>query len=188
MRHTCEKCGSALRMTPIENYEPNKKLYAGIRVMLVNNAVQAAACDTCGTKKVEIPDPAGLTAAVAVTRATHRVKLGGSEIKFMRKAMEMPAKEVAKLLDVSEETISRWENDHQPIGGANEKMFRYLACKVLADAAPAIQWGIDAIMELEIAARINGEEVCLAFERTKFKAKPAQPTKPVWAEELQAAA
>jgi DNA-binding transcriptional regulator YiaG len=174
-------------MTPIESYEPNKKLYAGIRVALVNQAVQSRVCDKCETNRVEIPDPEGLTAAVVVARVTNRVKLNGSEIKFIRKAMEMPAKEVAKLLDVSEETISRWENGHQPIGGANEKIFRYMACKSLAEKAPAIQWSIDDIMSLDIAARISDEEVFLCFERTKFKAQPTQPTKPVWAEEPQAA-
>lgn len=174
-------------MTAIESHEMNKKLYAGVRVMLVNNAAHAATCEQCGTRRVEIPDPAGLTAAVVVARATERVKLSGREIKFMRKAMEMPAKEVAKVLDVSEETISRWENEHQPIGGANEKIFRYLACKMLENRAPAIEWSIDTIMALDIAARINNEEVCLAFERTTFKQKPAEPTKPVWAEELAAA-
>ena len=33
----------------------------------------------------------------------------------MRKALELRADELADLLDVTRETISRWENDRQPL-------------------------------------------------------------------------
>src|SRR5262245_38204473 len=111
MTDTCEKCGGVIHTIPLENYEQPNALYGGIGVELVNGAVKRRECAKCGAHcgAVEIPDPEGLTAAVVVARATDALKLNGREIKFMRKAMEFTAKELADLLDVTEETISRWE-------------------------------------------------------------------------------
>lgn len=187
MKDTCGKCAKKLgEETMISPYEVSHKLYAGIRVMLLN-AAHERVCTACNTPVIDIPDAEGLTAAVVIARATDPVKLNGAEIKFMRKAMDLSAKKLASRLEVTEETISRWENDKQPIGGANEKIFRYLACKALAPSAPAIHWSIDAIMNMEIGARINNEHITLCFERTKFKTQPEEPAKAAWTEEAQAA-
>ena len=177
----CEKCCGELHRESIEKHEADSSLYGGIRVVLVNGSVQGLVCKNCKhVVRVEIPDAEGLTAAVVVARALMPVKLNGREIKFMRKAMELPAKELAEKLDVSEETISRWENQ-QVIGGANEKLFRYLACNSLGSSAPAIPWEMDHILDLNIGARLKGEEILLFYERANLKVKAT--IKPVWTEE-----
>lgn len=181
----CDKCDGAFRGAGIEKHEVNRELFGGMRVILVNGAAQKMTCDMCGHVRIDIPDPEGLTAAVVKARALMPLKLNGREIKFMRKAMEMPAKELASKLDVSEETISRWESQ-QAIGGANEKLFRYVACKTLNDDAPAIPWTMEQIINLDIRARLGTAEVSLYFERTKLVVETA--IKPVWAEEPKLAA
>ncbi len=54
-----------------------------------------------------------LQAAIAVLSQAEAII--GSELKFARKAMGLRQTELAAMLDVTAETISRWENDAEPI-------------------------------------------------------------------------
>lgn len=40
--------------------------------------------------------------------------LSGEAFRFMRKSLRLKANELAQLLDVTPETISRWEKEHRP--------------------------------------------------------------------------
>lgn len=55
----------------------------------------------------------GLQAAVAVFQQTESIQ--GGELRFARKAMGLKQPELAALLDVATETVSRWETDKDPI-------------------------------------------------------------------------
>jgi len=66
----------------------------------------------------------GLIYAAAVSRVMNEQKLKGRDIRFLRKALDLPSKELADRLEVAQETMSRWENDKAPIGPENEKLLR----------------------------------------------------------------
>jgi transcriptional regulator with XRE-family HTH domain len=44
----------------------------------------------------------------------------------LRKALDLTGAELAEVLDVRKETVSRWENDQEPMGPHREKLFRLL--------------------------------------------------------------
>jgi transcriptional regulator with XRE-family HTH domain len=87
-----------------------------------------------------------LIAAVAIGRSKADRKLSGQEIRFLRKALDETAKELAEHLDVTEETVSRWENDRLAISNSVERMLRLRVCKVLRQKAPAMDWNDDQIL------------------------------------------
>jgi len=143
---TCGKCGGETRIRPISRYQVKKELVGGMHIEIVDTAKNIA-CDKCGTVlRTDIQNLPGLMAAIAVGRAKHERKLNGQEIRFLRKAMEETAKKLAGHLDVTEETVSRWENDKLAIGNSVERMLRLRVCKVLGDKAPAIEWNDDEIL------------------------------------------
>lgn len=177
---TCGKCGGELRMQPISRYEPKKEMAGGIKVVLVNDAVSGLVCQKCGNiTKVDIPNLPGLIAAIAVCRSTEPTKLSGKEIRFLRRAMERTAKELAGDLDVTEETVSRWENDRLAISTATERLLRYQVCLRLGDKAPAVDFEPEHVLYgMKIrAVRDAGEEATLMFWRTPSKKREA-----VWKE------
>ena len=108
-------------MTPVPRYE-----YAqlGVPVMLLN-AVSEARCSNCGTtESTLIPNLNGLIASAAVERVSIPIRLNGQEIRFLRKALNLSGLELAEILGVRNELISRCENDAEPLGPHLERNFR----------------------------------------------------------------
>ena len=118
----CSECGHEIdRMTPVPRYE-----YAqlGVPVMLLN-AVSEARCSNCGTtESTLIPNLNGLIASAAVERVSIPIRLNGQEIRFLRKALNLSGLELAEILGVRNELISRCENDAEPLGPHLERNFR----------------------------------------------------------------
>jgi DNA-binding XRE family transcriptional regulator len=133
-------------MQPISRYQVRKELVGGMHVELID-VVHNLVCETCGTVlRTDIPNLPGLIAAVAIGRSKADRKLSGQEIRFLRKALDETAKELAEHLDVTEETVSRWENDRLAISNSVERMLRLRVCKVLRQKAPAMDWNDDQIL------------------------------------------
>lgn len=156
-------------MQPIPRYQARKVLMGGMHVELID-VVQALVCGKCGeVLRTDIPDMPGLVAAVSVARAKEPLKLNGQEIRFLRKAIGLTAKELAGDLDVSEETVSRWENGHLAIGNSVERILRWKVSKALSDKAPAIEWDDDEILTRMEIVPVSSEPLVMAFDRGSYK-------------------
>lgn len=75
--------------------------------------VPAMVCASCGRAYVDVSQMQRLELEVAATVANSGMVNGGT-FRFMRKALGLTATELAPLLGVAAETLSRWEN-----GGRN---------------------------------------------------------------------
>jgi len=105
-------------------------------------------------------DPAAGTAGFLVGAYNHK------DIKFLRKALRMNAKVLAESLGVTPETLSRWENDKDPIGPANEKLLRLIVGLTLSDKAPAIKFDQKEIASMRIqSVRPVGIRRVMCFKR-----------------------
>jgi DNA-binding XRE family transcriptional regulator len=74
--------------------------------------VAAVKCGACGEVVLAGAD-LGRAELLAGAEALARGLRDGGTFKFVRKALGMRAAELGGLLDVSPETISRWENGHR---------------------------------------------------------------------------
>ena len=74
--------------------------------------VSAIRCGACGESVLDGAD-LGRAQLLAGAEAMARGLRDGGTFKFIRKALGMRASELGSLLDVSPETISRWENGHR---------------------------------------------------------------------------
>ena len=131
---TCGECGGSVSVQTLPHY---KDLQIGVAVDLVNT-VEEITCQNCKEQQVSFPDFNGLLAAIAVARVKTPVKLKGEEIRFLRKALELTAKELALRLYVTPETISRWENDKENMSPPVGILLRILVAKTLAGQTPGI--------------------------------------------------
>lgn len=66
----------------------------------------------------------GADIVLARARALEPRKLSGEELRFMRKAMGMKAKDMAKSLGITSEYLSRCENGKKTMSETTEKLFR----------------------------------------------------------------
>lgn len=69
-------------------------------------------CAFCGEVVIKLDDWGRFEREIAGWLAKAGV-LSGEVFRFMRKAVGLRAKELAELLDVTPETISRWEKEHR---------------------------------------------------------------------------
>lgn len=77
-------------------------------------SLPAAVCRKCGADYVDHHDLARFELAVSAWLGSHGVRTAEA-FKFMRKALGLKAAELASLLDLTPETVSRWENGHGTI-------------------------------------------------------------------------
>ena len=166
MPNMCEKCGcEAVEVVLPEYLVPA----LGIPVTVVNSAMEKK-CVVCGTSEIVVPDMCGLTMAAAVSRVMIDVKLTPQEVKFLRKSLEMTAKDLAEQLEVTPETISRWENGKIPLGPSSEKLLRLMVGIRLDGLAPAVDFDDQGIINMKImSVRSTPEPLELIFERVLVK-------------------
>ncbi len=163
---TCEKCAGTLTQNKRDQYSTDM---FGIPVTLIN-AVTEESCTVCGEVNVCIPDHKGLIAALAIARAMEAPKLSGKDIRFMRKALEVPAKTLAEMLEVTVETVSRWENEKLPIGATSEKLLRMVVGIVLEESAPGVVFDRKHVLKMRIlSAHDHKKRAPLVFIRGKVR-------------------
>ena len=145
----------------------------GLRVIVANTAHEII--DDDGEVTTEVPDIKALSAAAAIGRCLLPVRLQGSELRAIRRIVGWTAADLALKLGekTSAETISRWENDKQGMGGYAEKVFRLVVCEELAEAAPGVDYQAAMIARLVVYDpwREDASFVVppLVFERVKVR-------------------
>lgn len=163
----CAECGDAKYEELIlpEHIED----LGGITVRLIN-AVHVRRCPKCEDEHVMIPDMSGLIRAVAVHRAFIPVALCGAEVKFFRRALDMNQQEFAAAMDLSAETVSRWENDARGVGQTSDKLVRHNMCALLADKDEHISYDPSGLARLRLRQPRDGEQPpMIDVERVRLK-------------------
>lgn len=116
----CIQCG-----TPMEETRGSVPYDALPGTVLVG--VELAECPNCGETEVGIPRIAELDRTLAKMVVEQKSRLTPDEIKFLRKFLGLSGKDLAARMGVSPETVSRWENDRQPMSEPNERLLRAIA-------------------------------------------------------------
>lgn len=156
------------------------------RVTLVDAV--AAMCDRESGEIVTtaIPDFEQMTAVLAVLRAHHPRKLNGAELRFLRRAMGLSARGLARKLHVDAATLSRWEHEHAPLGEQSERLLRLLTVELLAEHAAAVPADRRWIIEMGLKAA-SAEPVAWRLRRVRMKQAPSNPAREEWDEFPEAA-
>ncbi len=118
----CLNCGGQMVVMEECDY-----LYdaGGLRVQ-VETPIDVRRCPDCGDVEVSIPDLEGLHRAMAKCLIEQRPRLKPEELRFLRLFLGMSGVELARQMSVAPETVSRWENGQQPMGGSAEKLLRLM--------------------------------------------------------------
>jgi DNA-binding transcriptional regulator YiaG len=105
----CARCDGRLERTTTERVQDvaRRRFVA---------TVPARACRVCGAVYVAAASLERVELAVACELAVHGPATGET-FRYMRKALGMRASDLASLLGVTPETVSRWENEQRPVDG-----------------------------------------------------------------------
>ncbi len=104
----CPSCGRGeLREVELEL----DREVCGRRFKAVGPAMR---CEACGEEIIDYGVLGMFDLAIAADLASNGPATGEA-FRFMRKALAFPAKDLALLLAVTPETVSRWENEKLPV-------------------------------------------------------------------------
>lgn len=89
--------------------------------------VEQAQCQKCGNRDLLIPRLVHLmrTLALAVIHKPYRLR--GEEVRFLRKYLNMTGADFSALLKVDKTTLSKWENNDDPVGEQSDRLIRMVA-------------------------------------------------------------
>ena len=85
-------------------------------------------CVRCRRQSADIPAVKQLMAALAQAIVENESPLTGPEIRFLRKRLGKKSSEFAKIIGVTLEQVSRWENGHNPPEASADKLIRVDGC------------------------------------------------------------
>jgi len=81
-------------------------------------------CRKCGAELPEFPNPRRLHRGIADWLTQKIFPLTGPEFRFLRKQMGLSTRELAEIMGVYRETVSRWETGGEPIGATSDRLIR----------------------------------------------------------------
>lgn len=102
---------------------------------------------------VAVPDAEELAAAVALALCFMPTRLLGTEVRFIRRVLDMTGQELAAAVEMDPATLSRWEHGKQDVGGWADKAVRMAAVLRLQDRAPGSSLRPEDVVMLRLLPR-----------------------------------
>lgn len=97
----------------------------GLKNVVLKN-VDVCVCEECGEEEIMIPNMEHLHQTIAIVVAKQEPRLLPDEIRFLRSHLGFSGVEYAKAIDVTPETVSRWENGKEPMSLSQERFLRFM--------------------------------------------------------------
>lgn len=162
----CDSCGAQMK-SGRENYHYTA---CGLDTVTLMN-VEVRRCPECGEYEVDIPRMDELHKLIAQEVASKTARLTPREIRLLRTYLGFSGVEFAAVLDVTPETVSRWETGKKQMSSVAERALRLM----LFVRNPVAEYPLERLAEVA-----QGEAVPL---RMRFRASRTQ-----WKAEVAAAA
>ena len=159
----CAECGGNLKVTG----DTHRYVESGLRNVVLHG-VQVRKCEKCGEDEVAIPNIAGLHRRIAMMLVMRKSALAAPELRFLRQYLGQSSKDFAKLLGVTPETMSRWENASRDIPPVVDRVVRLL----VATTQPRTDYSADMLSKIRPTAPKNAR-MELRLRRDGWEAEKA---------------
>jgi putative zinc finger/helix-turn-helix YgiT family protein len=117
----CFECGAEMK----ERKETIRDHRLGLSGVVLKD-VPVRSCPKCGEKEILFPQIAKLHKLLARVLIAKKSRLVGEEVRYLRKYLGLSGADLALRLGVAAETVSRWENDKDPIGATADRALRLM--------------------------------------------------------------
>jgi DNA-binding transcriptional regulator YiaG len=88
--------------------------------------IELIQCDHCGNEDPIIPAMNELFRTIALAIVTKPYRLAGEEVRFLRKYLALTGDKFSRLLHIDKTTLSKWENNEDPVGTQSDLAIRML--------------------------------------------------------------
>jgi putative zinc finger/helix-turn-helix YgiT family protein len=117
----CDKCKVEMKKIKT-NYQYTE---SGLKNVVLKG-ISAYKCTKCKEINPVIPRIKEIHRMIGEDLINKNSLLMGNEVAFLRKEMEIRAKDLAQILGVTKVTVSRWENEREQISPACDRLIRLL--------------------------------------------------------------
>jgi putative zinc finger/helix-turn-helix YgiT family protein len=107
--------------------------------------VEIRRCPSCGHHDLVLPRVTELHRTIADWVIHKRARLGGAEVRFLRKYLGWSGVDFARHVGVDPSTVSNWENDRDPIGPASDRLLRLM----VAHGASVQDYSLEELTKIE---------------------------------------
>ena len=120
--NSCPNCSSENLVKTTEDYN---YIECGLdNVILLD--LEIYNCMECNNSMPIIPNIIELHKLIVLRLINKVWNLDGKEIKFLRKFFNISATELARILSITKQTVSRWENYHHQPDNSMDRFIKYL--------------------------------------------------------------
>jgi DNA-binding transcriptional regulator YiaG len=116
---TCSNCGAAARVAR-GTYRFTESGLGNVYLA----GLELIRCPKCKNVDPIIPNMRGLMRFLALAVLEKPWRLSGDEIRYLRKYLRMTGEQFASHLGVDKTTLSKWENDRDPVGEPSDRLIR----------------------------------------------------------------
>ena len=120
----CKACSGEMASSR-EAYRYNE---SGLPNVILKD-VEVRRCRNCGAQEVPLPRVAELHRAIAMALVHKPARFLGAEIRYLRKHMGWSGVDFASRIGVTPETVSRWENEREPISTSSDRLLRMMVVR-----------------------------------------------------------
>jgi putative zinc finger/helix-turn-helix YgiT family protein len=106
--------------------------------------VDVRRCPACGHHELVLPRVVELHRTIADAVIHKPARLSGAEVRFLRKYLGWSGVDLARHVGVDPTTVSKWENDKDPIGPSSDRLLRML----VARGAPIDDYSIGELTKI----------------------------------------
>jgi putative zinc finger/helix-turn-helix YgiT family protein len=157
----CDMCGAQMKSSR-ENYLYDE---SGLDSVTLMN-VEVRRCPDCGEYEADISNIDELHRLIAHTVASKSARLAPKEVRFLRKYLGFSGVDFAATLDVTPETVSRWETGKKQMSPVAERALRLM----IFVRDPVEEYPLEKLAEVA-----QGEAIPLRMKlresRSKWKAE-----------------
>jgi putative zinc finger/helix-turn-helix YgiT family protein len=140
MSKKCRTCHVGELKIERENY---KYAESGLPNVVLQG-VEVRRCVECGSHEVALPGVAQLHRAIAMAVIHKPARLSAAEVRFLRKYLGWSGVDFAAHVGVDPSTVSKWENEHEPIGPSSDRLLRMM----VAHGSPVEDYGVDNLKNI----------------------------------------
>jgi putative zinc finger/helix-turn-helix YgiT family protein len=115
----CMECGEAMKATR----EPHRYTMTPKWSITIEDA-EVRRCPKCGSFEVMISKPDALQRTIAAEVINKSARLAGPELVFLRRCLALTGRTMSKVLGVTHEALSRWENDAHVVPPTVDRLLR----------------------------------------------------------------
>lgn len=118
----CGDCGSE----PVLERGDYQFTASGLDYVFLHN-IELIRCPACGNVDPVLRRVNDLMQTILVGVVSKPERLAGQDIRFIRKQLGMSQEQFARLLHTDKTTISKWENNADPVGHQSDLLIRAVA-------------------------------------------------------------